>query len=137
LSSLVQRNVKFILGEAVISNIIYHHIYTAPYNILHPLGSKNLHYHPNWMKKLKAAMFKCIGNSIVHFQPYFKVMSFNKPNMHISPRNNLCMKIGSRFLYRVFQVSSEVFLIQMMFLYFNNNKMYFCLRNQKISKWIG
>jgi len=72
-------------------------------------------------------MFKCIGNSIVHFQPYFKVMSFNKPNMHISPRNNLCMKIGSRFLYRVFQVSSEVFLIQMMFLYFNNNKIHVLL----------
>jgi len=25
-------------------------------------------------------MFKCIDNSIVHFHPYFKIVSFNKTN---------------------------------------------------------
>jgi len=47
---------------------------------LQPRGIINLHF-----ANLKAAMFKYIGNSIFHFQPYFEIIvSFNKTNVYFT-----------------------------------------------------
>merc|ERR1739842_142172 len=57
LPSLVQRNVQFILGEAVISNIIYvlhRHSFTTPYNTFQSHGSINSHLIQKLDKDLKA-----------------------------------------------------------------------------------